>query len=860
MNFALKKTFTYYIIVAFELKENYRKAAYSIYQLFGYPGNPLQTSHTNFSYIISRPPTTHSIDIMSFTFTQLSENDEQTATYQSLLSFGPLNILVDVGWDCDLSSSLDHIIRIAPNINAILLTHATISHLGAYAYLCKAAPEFATIPVYATLPIINMGRIITLDSYRSKGLLGPLVGSTITLTDVETCFDKIEPLKYSQPFSLSGMLNGVTITAYNAGHTVGGTIWRIQKDQENVVYAVDWNHSRDTFLNGSALLQNGKVIESLTRPTVFICGTKFGQQNGTLSQRKTQLHKRIEETISRGGTILIPTSSGARVLELVLILENLWEQNGFAAPLYYYSHVGSRTMSYASSMLEWMSGAVIDEWQKKNNSPFQTRFMKVTTNIADLYATDGPKVILASSEAMETGFSKELFTKLCTDDANMVILTEYCNPQSLAGKLHDHWTSTQTGENDAIQIASEMHISFPEEEVLEGAELTSYNASVKEERLKQEMQEALEMRNRNLLEQEDNEVFDAQESESDDDFEFTGQPDTNILLYGKDVYDFDVRRHRGKSRMFPYAPKRQKVDDYGEVIKADDFLKNNETLEDLAGKKGKKSDQDGGESAKIGEKKMWGTESKFGKETAKLDIMSQEATPKKLVTISEDVKVLCYVDYIDFAGLADERSIKEIVPSVQPRKLIVLPSDIKNSANVLKDDLEGTVDTIIVSVPNKAINASINTFAFEVKVSPELDALLKWQKIVSDYSVAHVTGKLVVSRQNTKELENGESMHVDTEDVNQSQSMELIPLRTAQELAAAPRSNPLLVGDIKLTELKRKLVSLGHRAEFRAEGVLVCDDKVAVRKLAEGRLVIEGGIGGEFYEIKKVVRSYLAVV
>lgn len=43
--------------------------------------------------------------------------------------------------------------------------------------------------------------------------------------------------------------------------------------------------------------------------------------------------------------------------------------------------------------------------------------------------------------------------------------------------------------------------------------------------------------------------------------------------------------------------------------------------------------------------------------------------------------------------------------------------------------------------------------------------------------------------------------------------------------------NPVFVGEVKLTELKRVLQSEGIVAEFKGEGVLVCNEKVAVRKV-----------------------------
>jgi cleavage and polyadenylation specificity factor subunit 2 len=60
---------------------------------------------------------------------------------------------------------------------------------------------------------------------------------------------------YSNPFhvqvSLKGKGHGLQITACIAGHMVGGAIWRITKmGEEEIVYAVDFNHKKERHLNG----------------------------------------------------------------------------------------------------------------------------------------------------------------------------------------------------------------------------------------------------------------------------------------------------------------------------------------------------------------------------------------------------------------------------------------------------------------------------------------------------------------------------------------------------------------------------------------------------------------------------------
>lgn len=47
-------------------------------------------------------------------------------------------------------------------------------------------------------------------------------------------------------FYLIGKGHGLSITPLPAGHMIGGTIWKIVKDgEEEIVYAVDFNHKRE---------------------------------------------------------------------------------------------------------------------------------------------------------------------------------------------------------------------------------------------------------------------------------------------------------------------------------------------------------------------------------------------------------------------------------------------------------------------------------------------------------------------------------------------------------------------------------------------------------------------------------------
>ena len=64
--------------------------------------------------------------------------------------------------------------------------------------------------------------------------------------DIDFAFDKIEQLSYCQKINLKERGLGLHITPLQAGHIIGGTLWKISKEgDEEIIYAVDYNHNKE---------------------------------------------------------------------------------------------------------------------------------------------------------------------------------------------------------------------------------------------------------------------------------------------------------------------------------------------------------------------------------------------------------------------------------------------------------------------------------------------------------------------------------------------------------------------------------------------------------------------------------------
>ncbi|XP_033106073.1 cleavage and polyadenylation specificity factor subunit 2-like [Anneissia japonica] len=185
--------------------------------------------------------------------------DESPLCY--MLQVDEFRFLLDCGWDEHFSSQhMQNVQKHIGQIDAVLLTYPDNNHLGLLPYLvgkCGLA-----CPIYATIPVYKMGQMFMYDLYQSRHNTEEF--DLFTLDDVDAAFDKVIQVKYSQSIALKGKGHGLVITALPAGHMVGGTIWKIVKDgEEEIIYAVDYNHKKERHLNGC-------VLETISRPSLLI--------------------------------------------------------------------------------------------------------------------------------------------------------------------------------------------------------------------------------------------------------------------------------------------------------------------------------------------------------------------------------------------------------------------------------------------------------------------------------------------------------------------------------------------------------------------------------------------------------------
>jgi cleavage and polyadenylation specificity factor subunit 2 len=142
----------------------------------------------------------------------------------------------------------------------------------------------------------------------------------------------VKKLQYTQTAALGGPAaaalaaragaDAVRVTPFQAGHTVGGCVWRIEVAGEEVVYAVDINHRKERHLAGSHL----EGVAS--RPALMVVdAAAAGIAAVERARREAALIDPLMAVLRGGGNALLPVDTAGRVLELLLLLDAHWGDN-----------------------------------------------------------------------------------------------------------------------------------------------------------------------------------------------------------------------------------------------------------------------------------------------------------------------------------------------------------------------------------------------------------------------------------------------------------------------------------------------------------------------------------------------------
>lgn len=328
-----------------------------------------------------------------------------------------------------------------PSIDAVVITHAHLDHIGRLPKLMK---EGFKGTIYMTAPTKDLTQLILEDSARimaedakDKGL--PLLYEE---RDVTAAMSRVQVIEYHKEWEPAP---GLSCYLRNTGHILGSASVRITDTESGTTLALtgDIGNSPSPYLPDP---------EAIPDADAMVMESVYGDRLHThVDERVDELQKALSEAIARGGTILIPAFSLERTQLMLYEISNLMEAGKLPKiPVFLDSPLAIKaTDVYAKWGKEFFKEEVQGELSREHDI---FRFQMLTETLTrdeseEIQKTPAPKIIMAGAGMSHGGRIGRWEQKYLPDPSTTMFIVGYQAPGSPGRVMQDGAKEVRLGGN-----------------------------------------------------------------------------------------------------------------------------------------------------------------------------------------------------------------------------------------------------------------------------------------------------------------------------------------------------------------------------------------------------------------------------
>ncbi len=299
----------------------------------------------------------------------------------------------------------------ATDIDHAILTHAHIDHSGRLPLLVKEGFKGKIYAIEATCNLVSVmlrdsAKIqesdATWENKKSKGSGKEIVLPLYSVADAENTLKYLVPCSYNKMYEISG---GIRINFVDAGHILGSASVEVFLSEgelnQKIVFSGDIGNTGQPIIKDPQYIREADYV---------VMEATYGDKNHEKSADYTSgLAKIIDETLSRGGNVIIPAFAVGRTQGLLYMLREIKEKRLVASynfPVYVDSPLATEATDLYDDDLN-----IYADWQTKNIlkkglNPLKFPGLNFTDSVEDSKALNydpTPKVIISSSGMCEGG-------------------------------------------------------------------------------------------------------------------------------------------------------------------------------------------------------------------------------------------------------------------------------------------------------------------------------------------------------------------------------------------------------------------------------------------------------------------------
>ncbi len=316
-------------------------------------------------------------------------------------------------------------------IDAVVITHAHLDHCGLVPLLYKYGYKG---PIYLTPPTRDLMVLLQIDFIEVAEREGNVV--PYSSQHIREALKHTITLDYGVVTDISP---DVRLTFYNAGHILGSAIahFHIGDGLYNVAFTGDFKFERTRLFD--------KAETHFPRLEALIMEATYGGSQDFQPTRKEAEEKLIaivNETIKKGGKVLIPTFAVGRSQEVMLVLEEAIRNEKLEdVPVYLDGMIYEATAIH-TAYPEYLNAHLRDLIFHHGINPFiSENFVRVDSpsKRQEVIDDSSPSIILATSGMLNGGPVMEYFKALAPDEKNTLIFVGYQAEGTLGRRIQKGW-------------------------------------------------------------------------------------------------------------------------------------------------------------------------------------------------------------------------------------------------------------------------------------------------------------------------------------------------------------------------------------------------------------------------------------
>ncbi|HYJ38806.1 MAG TPA: MBL fold metallo-hydrolase [Chitinophagaceae bacterium] len=326
-------------------------------------------------------------------------------------------------------------------VTAMVLSHAHMDHSGLIPRLCK---EGFTGKIFCTPATKQLTNVLLQDSAEiqeedvrftnkrraAQGL--PYIQPLYTIEDAKACIQQFATIEYGQWFQV---MEDVQCMFTDAGHIIGSQVVNL-KIVENgkttaITFSGDVGRYRDIILRSPEVFPQADVI---------VMESTYGDSLHELNVTTPDLLLEwIKKTcLEKKGNLIMPAFSVGRTQELLHALNQLELENRLPALDYFVdSPLSIQTTEVIKSFPKYFN-KTIQKILETDSDPFSFKGLKFISTVEQskqLNFRREPFVVISASGMAEAGRVKHHISNNIENSRNTILLTGYCEPHSLGGRL-----------------------------------------------------------------------------------------------------------------------------------------------------------------------------------------------------------------------------------------------------------------------------------------------------------------------------------------------------------------------------------------------------------------------------------------